>query len=529
MQHFALLIHRLEISNKTNDKIHAIVEYLQTAPDEDKLWLIALFTGKRPRRPVKTSLMREWALEITKLPEWLFLESYSNVGDLGETISLVLPKATNRIQQSISQWMQELIHLQHKSDNEKKIYIWNAWNGLNYRERFIFNKLIGGGFRIGVSYKILVNALAKYTGKDPNAIMHSISGKWDAGTTSFSELINGHFVNADNSKPYPFCLAYPIDKAVEELGAPEEWQAEWKWDGIRGQIIKRNGELFIWSRGEELVTDQFPELMTLTSQLPDGVAIDGEILSLKDGIVQNFNQLQKRLNRKNLTKKIMAETPVGFYAYDLAEVQYADIRNENLITRRQHLEKIIQNLTSNYITLSPIIPFATWDELAAIRQRAREVNSEGLMLKQKNSFYHTGRKKGDWWKWKTNPLSIDAVLIYAQKGSGRRSAFYTDYTFAIKDGEKLVTVAKAYSGLTDNEIKEIDRFVKKNSLEKFGPVRTVQPELIFEIGFEGIAASNRHKSGVALRFPRILRWRQDKSIHDIDTIESLKALLTKYG
>lgn len=529
MKHFAALIQALEVSNKTNDKLDAIVAYLSVAPDEDKLWLIALFTGRRPKRPVKTTLMRQWALELSELPEWLFLECYSNVGDLGETISLILPKPQQRIDKSLSQWMQELLQLASKSEEEKKTFVLTAWNGLDYNERFIFNKLIGGGFRIGVSSKLLVNALSKFTGVDSNTIMHSIMGQWRPEEADYTDLIAGKHINADHSKPYPFCLAYPMDKPVEELGNPQEWQAEWKWDGIRGQMIKRGNELFIWSRGEELVTDQFPDLQLIASYLPDGTVIDGEILAYKDGQVLNFNHLQKRLNRKVISKKLQEEVPVGFYAYDLLEVNGTDIRERSLIERRQLLEQIITSVPLQNIKISPVVGFANWIELAALREQARQVNSEGLMLKAKGSIYHTGRKKGDWWKWKINPLSIDAVLIYGQKGSGRRSGFYTDYTFAVKSGERLVTIAKAYSGLTDQEIKEVDRFIKNNSVEKFGPVRTVKPELVFEIGFEGIARSNRHKSGVALRFPRILRWRKDKTVKDINTLEEVQALLAQYG
>ncbi len=529
MKNFAALIQSLEISNKTNDKIDAIVAYLKIAPDNDKLWLIALFTGRRPKRPVKSTLIREWALELSGLPEWLFLECYSNVGDLGETISLILPQPKKRIEKTISQWMQELLELGAATDKEKKAYVLEAWSGLDYNQRFIFNKLIGGGFRIGVSHKLLVNALSRFSGTDESTMMHSIMGKWDPLETSFADLIGGAHVNADSSKPYPFCLAYPIDKPVEELGEPQNWQAEWKWDGIRGQIIKRNSEFFIWSRGEELVTDQFPELQGLAPYLPDGVVIDGEILAVKDGQVLNFNQLQKRLNRKTVSKKLMEETPAGFYAYDILEHEGRDIREKIFAERRQLLEAVIEKISFGYVLLSPVVRFDEWGRLAAIREEARDVNSEGIMLKAKNSVYHSGRKKGDWWKWKINPLSIDAVLIYGQKGSGRRSAFYTDYTFAIRSNDQLVTIAKAYSGLTDKEIKEVDKFIKANSLEKFGPVRTVKPELVFEIGFEGIAESNRHKSGVALRFPRILRWRKDKKADEIDTIDDLKEMLAKYG
>ena len=527
MKHFSELISAIEITNKTNAKIDALVDYLNVAPEKDKLWIITLFTGKRPSRPVKTTLMRQWCLEITGYPEWLFLESYSSVGDLGETIALMLPDPTHHIEKSLSTWMQELIALRPKSDAEKKAYVLNAWSGLQMQERLIFNKLIGGSFRIGVSKKTLVNALSKYSGIDANQLMHSIIGNWDINTISFEDLIQGEHINYDNSKPYPFCLAYSLEKELPELGAPDDWQIEYKWDGIRGQIVKRNDEIFIWSRGEELVTSQFPELVSAMATFTDDFVIDGEILALKDNAVLLFNDLQKRLNRKNISKKMLEEIPVGFYVYDLLEWNGEDLRTKPLKYRRQILETLLTSDTlPNHIVISEMIPFAHWNELDAIRNQARDFNSEGLMLKQKESPYHTGRKKGDWWKWKVDPLTIDAVMIYAQKGSGRRSSKYTDYTFAVKKDDGLVTVAKAYSGLTDVEITEISKFVNKNAIEKFGPVRTVKPELVFEIAFEGIAFSNRHKSGVALRFPRILRWRRDKTVDEIDTIEQVKLLIT---
>lgn len=527
MKYFSELISAIEITNKTNSKIDALVDYFKIAPKKDMLWIIALFTGKRPSRPVKSTLMRQWCLEITGYPEWLFLESYSNVGDLGETIALMLPDPTHRLEKSLSVWMEELIALRSKTDEEKKAYVLNAWSGLGMQERLIFNKLIGGSFRIGVSKKTLVNALSKYSGIDANQLMHSIIGNWDINSISFDDLIQGEHINYDNSKPYPFCLAYALEKEMAELGDPDQWQIEYKWDGIRGQIVKRNGEIFIWSRGEELVTGQFPELVSAMETFDDDFVIDGEILALKDNAVLLFNDLQKRLNRKNVSKKMLEEIPVGFYVYDIMEWNGEDIRTKRLIYRRQILENLLtsKNLPKQ-IVISQIISFTHWHELVNIRNQAREFNSEGLMLKQKDSPYHTGRKKGDWWKWKVDPLTIDAVMIYAQKGSGRRSSKYTDYTFAVKKDEGLVTVAKAYSGLTDVEISEISRFVTKNAIEKFGPVRTVKPVLVFEIAFEGIALSNRHKSGVALRFPRILRWRRDKTVADIDTIEQVKQLIT---
>jgi DNA ligase-1 len=525
MKKFSSLIESLEVSNKTNDKIDAMVRYLTSAPDKDKLWLTALFTGRRPKRPVKSTLMRQWIAEITGLPDWLIAESYSSVGDLGETIALVLPPPTHESDKPLHVWMNELIALTDKTDEEKKKYVLEAWNSLAYLERLIFNKLIGGSFRIGVSGKLLVNAIVKYSGLEPNTVMHGIMGQWSVHDSDFDELISGGNSNPDASKPYPFCLAYPLDKTLAELGEPASWQIEYKWDGIRGQVIRREDEIFIWSRGEELVTAQFPEIADAMADLQGSAVIDGEILAIRDGHVLNFNELQKRLNRKNLPKKMLEEIPVGLYAYDLLELNGEDLREHPLKERRERLESLLASLNSPVIRLSRKIKIDDWDELAIIREEARTINSEGLMLKHADSIYHSGRKRGDWWKWKINPLSIDAVLIYGQKGSGRRSNFYTDYTFAVRNGDELVTIAKAYSGLTDKEITEVDRFIKKNSIEKFGPVRTVKPELVFEIGFEGIGFSNRHKAGIALRFPRILRWRKDKTVADINTVEDLKSMI----
>ncbi len=526
MKHFAQLISALESSNKTTVKLEAIIRYLNSAPERDKLWFVSLFTGKRPKRAVPISLMKEWALEITRLPYWLFTESYASVGDLGETLSLILPPPRYTVEKSLSEWMGEIIGLKDKTDDDKKAFVLHAWDGLDYTERFIFNKLLGGSFRIGVSYKMLVNALAKFSNQESSALMHSIMGKWDVDEITFDELISGTTINPDQSKPYPFCLAYPLEKELKDLGEPRDWVAEYKWDGIRGQIIKRNNEVFLWSRGEELVTEQFPEVVETVSQCQGNFVLDGEILPVKNGDILNFNELQKRLNRKNVSKKMIDEIPISIFVYDLLEWEFEDVRGKTFLERRQLLENFITQNPFHNIQISSIIPFEHWEELPPIRNRAREINSEGLMLKNKHSVYHSGRVKGDWWKWKINPLTMDAVLIYAQKGSGRRSGYYTDYTFAVRDGDKLVTIAKAYSGLTDAEIMEVSRFVTKNSLEKFGPVRTVKPELVFEIAFEGIGYSSRHKSGVAVRFPRIARWRKDKTVAEIDTLENVKKLIT---
>ena len=525
MKRFAQLIQKLELSNKTNDKISALVNYFDQADPRDKIWVVALFTGKKPKRPIKSALLKYWAIEITNTPEWLFTESYHNVGDLSETIALLLPPAEKVSDLQLHQWIESLQELEGKSDEIKKEFILNAWNTLENQERFIFNKLISGNFRIGVSNKMLVNALAKQSSLDSAQVMHSIMGKWDPYQITFNELLNGAHVNTDNSWPYPFCLAYAIEQEPSSLGNINEWQAEWKWDGIRGQIVKRNGELFIWSRGEELVTEQFPELHSLQDILPDGIVLDGEILAVKDQQVLSFNTLQQRLNRKTITKKQLDDAPIGFFVYDILEYETKDFRDQPLSKRREVLEKVLANLSESPILLSPVIKCESWQALTEMRTNSRSINSEGIMLKKLSSLYHSGRKRGDWWKWKVNPYTVDAVMIYAQKGSGRRANFFTDYTFAVRDGENLVTIAKAYSGLTDKEIKEVNGFVTRNAIEKFGPVRTVKPELVFEIAFEGISESKRHKAGLALRFPRILRWRKDKKADEINTLDDLQQLL----
>lgn len=526
MKDFATLINALDSTNKTSLKQEAIIEFLKVASSKDKLWFLALFTGKKPKRNINSSFMKIWAMEVAQIPEWLFVESYSSVGDLGETISLILPPPQKKIDISLSDWMQKIIDLKDKTEEEKKEFVLTAWDSLNNVERFIFNKLLGGSFRIGVSSKALINTLAKFYEMDPSAVAHSIMGHWKPEEVDFESLIKGEYTDTNLSKPYPFCLAYALEKELQDLGATEDWLVEYKWDGIRGQFIKRDGEVFIWSRGEELVTDQFPEIRDELLRWNGNFVIDGEILAFKDHRVLNFNELQKRLNRKNLSKKMLEEIPIVVFTYDLLEFENEDFRDQSMKERRFQLQKLLEMNPSEKIKISEEIVFENWNQLPDIRENAREINSEGLMLKNYNSPYHTGRKKGDWWKWKIDSLTLDAVLIYAQKGSGRRSGYYTDYTFAVKKEGKLVTIAKAYSGLTDKEIQEVSKFISKNVVEKFGPVRTVKPELVFELAFEGIGFSSRHKSGVALRFPRILRWRRDKKVDEIDDIEDIKKLIT---
>jgi DNA ligase-1 len=537
VKQFSALVNILGTSTKTNDKLDALAFYFATANDKDKVWVIALFSGRRPKRAVNSTQLQNWCIELANLPHWLFEESYHTVGDLAETIALLLPEnISSQHANNLHYYLKQFITIEKQDEGIKKKFIQDCWLEMNSEERFVFNKLITGGFRIGVSQQTMVNALAKATNISSSVIAHRISGNWDPITTSFEELLSEQTSSIDYSKPYPFYLAYALDEDFSELGNPDEWQAEWKWDGIRGQIIKRNGELFVWSRGEELMTEKFPEYHVLKNFLPEGTSLDGEIIVLSkslsdeiDFMPMPFAALQTRIGRKNISKKQLTEAPVSFIAYDLLEVNGEDCREKTLSERRMLLEKIVKDVNNPVLKISPVIKFETWEQLASIREKSRDVGSEGIMLKRKNSVYQVGRKRGDWWKWKIDPLVIDAVMIYAMKGHGRRSNLYTDYTFAVKDGDKLTSFAKAYSGLTDEEFAQVDNFVKRNSIEKFGPVRTVKPELVFEIAFEGIAASNRHKSGVALRFPRINRWRKDKKADEINTLDDLKKMLEIYG
>jgi len=529
MKQFTQLFQQLDRTNKTNEKVALLKNYFLLAPEEDKIWALALFTGRRPPRPIKAAQLQSWAMELAGIPLWLYRESYNAVGDMAETISLLLPVSSSSSNKSLSEWFYALAGITKADEATKKDFILAAWHQLSPFETFVFNKLMMGSFRIGVSQTLVIRSIGEATNQEAALITHRVMGQWDPFTISFNELIHSENASDQVSKPYPFYLAYAIEGTVEELGKEEEWFTEWKWDGIRAQIIFRQNQLYIWSRGEELVTDKFPELQEFTHQLPDGTVLDGEIVCFRNGKPMPFNVLQTRIGRKNVTKKILQEAPVVFIAYDILEYNYKDVRTEPQAKRRMLLTEIFsqaQNLPVFY--LSELIEFNSWDDLRQLHALSREHVAEGFMIKRKEAAYQTGRKKGDWWKWKVDPLSIDAVLIYAQKGHGRRAEFYSDYTFAVWDNDKLVPFAKAYSGLTDAEIKEVDRFVKQNTLEKFGPVRTVKPTLVFEIGFEGIAVSPRHKSGIAVRFPRMLHWRKDKPVEEADSLENLKKILDSY-
>jgi DNA ligase-1 len=533
LKEFAQLIASIDQSNKTNDKVNALKQYFKYANDQDKIWTLALFTHRKPKRTVKTSLLKEWIIEWTAIPEWLFQESYQVVGDLAETIALLLTSDKSEkkeIDKPLSYYIETLITLTDKEIEVKKHQLHLIYQELDQQERFVFTKIMTGGWRVGVSQNLMTKALSEVFEIDKSIIAHRLMGNWSPQNFTFQELILEESKNDLASRPYPFYLAHPVEtENIQNDFNPDEWQAEWKWDGIRGQIIKRNDQVFIWSRGEELVTEKFPELAEMAQKLPNGTVLDGEITAFENGEPLSFAVLQTRIGRKNITKNLLKKAPVVFICYDLIEDQGNDCRGKPLGNRIQQLKKLIGKVDDHRLLPSEIIDFSNWEELIEIRKKSRSLKTEGLMLKKKKSIYETGRKRGSWWKWKIAPLTIDGVMIYAQKGHGRRADLYSDYTFAVWHEDELIPFAKAYSGLTDGEMKKVDAFVKKNTKEKFGPVRTVKPELVFEIAFEGIQESYRHKSGIALRFPRIKRWRMDKPIAEANKLSDLQELLKKYG
>jgi DNA ligase-1 len=616
MHDFAALYAALDETNKTNEKVEALIRYFGAADPADAAWALYFLIGRRPRQAVPMPKLRAWAVEAAGIPDWLFGESYDAVGDFAETVALLLeglggrrsegtgaggregretwgpgggererpaggetdarPPASSRQPPaaSLAAWVEDvLLPLRSLPEEQQRRVILDSWAALDGRERFVWNKLLTGAFRVGVSQRLVVRALAAVSGVADAAIAHRLMGEWAPGAAFYSALLAKETGDTDISRPYPFFLAHPIESRLraaesaagtaglgpeqeavspaisaaalqQALGDVREWQAEWKWDGIRAQLIRRAGRTFIWSRGEELVTERFPEIAAAGELLPDGTVLDGEILPWSGGVLP-FAQLQRRIGRKTLGKRILAEVPVVFLAYDLLERGGVDVRTSPLSERRAALEGLLEGMGRQSageietpedresggaqgalsLLLSPLVPAPTWDALAAAWAGARARNVEGLMLKRRSSPYRVGRQRGDWWKWKVDPFTVDAVLMYAERGSGKRASLYTDYTFGLWDGDRLVPFAKAYSGLTDAEIRQVDAFVRRHTVEKFGPVRTVTPALVFELAFEGIQRSTRHKSGVAVRFPRILRWRTDKPIGEADTLEAVRALL----
>jgi DNA ligase-1 len=565
VRRFAALFAELDARTSTRAKVEALVGYFRAADPRDAAWAVYFLAGGKPRAVVNSAALREFALAATGLPAWLFEESYQAVGDLAETIALLLPPPARRGDGSLADWIeQRLLPLRGRAPADVLAALTGYVDELDTAGRFLLFKLIGGGFRVGVSRLLVTRALAEHAGIDAKLIAQRMIGYTDDLVAPSAERFRALLAPADGGRrddghPYPFFLAHALALAPGEfdaaLGPPADWLVEWKYDGIRAQLVKRGGAVFLWSRGEELITERFPEIARRAHALPDGTVLDGEVLVWRDGAPQPFALLQKRITRKSVTARVLAEAPAAFVAYDLLEAAGVDLRERPQRERRARLEELAARCG---LEVSPAVEAATWDEIAALRARSRERGVEGLMLKHLGSTYRVGRTKdterANWWKWKLDPYAVDAVLVYAQRGHGRRASLYTDYTFAVWDrmpadagearrvidaiaaGEApaalqarglpvLVPFAKAYSGLTDQEIAQVDAQIRRTTVEKFGPVRTVVPSLVFELGFEGIQRSGRHKSGIAVRFPRMLRWRHDKPVAEADTLASLQALL----
>lgn len=549
MKAFAELYLRLDATTSSNAKLQALQDYFSQAPAQDAAWAVYFLAGGRPRQLVPNRLLREVATQMAGLPDWLFEESYQAVGDLAETFSLLLPEAEHSSDAGLAQWVEEhLLPLRGQPPEVLAQHLPQLWAQLDRNSLLVCLKLITGSFRVGVSKLLVTRALAQLAGLDAKQVAQRMVGYTDLshrpGADSYHALIAP--TSADEharrgGQPYPFFLAHALQQPVAQfdalLGPVSDWQAEWKWDGIRAQLVKRDGLLWIWSRGEELVTERFPELQALAALLLDGVVLDGEIVVWKAAAsvaVQPFALLQQRIGRKSLGKKLLADAPVVLLAYDLLEWHGEDWRNRPQYQRRQQLQTLVEHCQSPVLQLSPVLEASDWADLARQRETSRERGVEGLMLKAREALYGVGRTKdmGVWWKWKIDPFSVDAVLIYAQRGHGRRASLYSDYTFAVWDAppgaaeRTLVPFAKAYSGLTDAEMRRVDAIIRKTTVETFGPVRSVTPSMVFELAFEGIALSRRHKSGIAVRFPRMLRWREDKPVAEADDLATLQALLS---
>ena len=527
MKRFTRLFTEIDRTNRTNEKVEALVSYFNEAPAKDAAWALYFLTEKRLKRPVTGRQLLQWASEASGYPQWLLEECYDRVGDFAETVALLIEAEGSGSELPLHQMVGEkILPLGDLEEGTRRQQIIETWAMLESQERLLFMKMITGGFRMGVAKTLVIRALAESTGIDKAILAHRLLGSWQPDAESFVRITSSDTADDLDALPYPFYLAYPWEADSTEKLDVLDYRIEWKWDGIRCQLLKRKGEVSLWSRGEEMITHQFPELVQAAQVLPDGLVLDGEIVAWSDGKVRPFGDLQSRLGRKKVGAAMMRAIPVAFLAYDLLEVAGEDQRQQPLKTRAAQLEQLMETQSeASRILGAPALDCDSWQAVADWREQAPDHGTEGVMIKRLDSTYGVGRKKGDWFKWKVDPFTIDAVMVYAQQGHGRRASLYTDYTFAVWDGEELVPVAKAYSGLTDKEINRVDHFIKRNTTGRKGPVRMVKPALVFELAFDGIRASKRHRSGVAFRFPRIARMRPDKPIEEADSLETVKALL----
>ncbi len=551
MEAFTTLFQSLDTTTSTSAKVAALEGYFRAAAPVDAAWALHFLSGNRIKRLIKTSLLRKWGSEASGFPIWMVEDCYETVGDLAETLALLVPpRSAAAIEpMPLAQWIEtRLLPLARMDEPRQREVLLSTWAQLDFRQRLVWNKLITGSFRVGVSRTLLVRALAAIAGVPTPIMEHRLMGDWQPTAEHYTRLLSGEGDGPQPARPYPFYLASPLEVSLAELGDARDWQCEWKWDGIRAQLIRRAGDCVIWSRGEEIITPGFPEVAEAAMSLPEGVVLDGELLAWSGSAPLPFSQLQRRINRRDVTARLLAEVSVVFMAYDILEHEQTDLRPLPLDERREKLERVItasalapvrkskgpaqgelfssEDLGRPWpLRISQRFLQEDWDTITARQQEARATGTEGIMIKQRSSPYGTGRQRGGWWKWKVAPFICDAVLVAAQPGHGRRATLFTDYTFALWHAGELVPVAKAYSGLTDEEIHKVDAFVRANTTGRFGPVRSVKPELVFELAFEGVQESTRHRSGLALRFPRIANWRHDKKPADADQAETLRAMM----
>lgn len=523
MRRFAALYEALDRTTSTNAKVDALAEYFTKAPPGDAAWALYFLTGRRLKRLLPSRVLWELVRDLSRLPEWLLEHCYAAVGDFAEVTALLLEaRRSEAPDMSLEAWVVDrILPLRKAASEEQRAALEAAWASLRARERLVFNKLVTGEFRVGAAATLVIRALARVAGVESSVMAHRVMGDWEPTAATFTRFLSGE--GATSLQPYPFYLAAPLEDPAESLGDASEWFAEWKWDGIRAQALRRRGETHLWSRGEELVTPRFPEIVRALAALPEGTVLDGEILAWRDRALP-FSVLQRRIGRLDVTPRMQRDAPVVFVAYDVLEEEGVDQRERPLAERRRRLEALLPG-TSGALRISERVPGATWAEWAAARDASRAHGVEGLILKRLSSPYGAGRRRGDWWKWKIEPFTVDAVMTQAHPGHGKRASLFTDYTFSVWDGDALVPVARAYSGLTDDEIRELDRWIRAHTLERHGPTRSVEPTQVFELGFEAIARSTRHRSGIAVRFPRILRWRTDKPAREADRIETLRGML----
>lgn len=558
MRAFSQIFAVLDRTTRTSEKVAALEQYFRATPAADAAWALWFLSGQRLKRAVKSTHLRQWVAELADLPLWLVEECYEAVGDLGETLALLVPPNPKSAPLPLSQLVhQRLIPLAGASQPKQRSLLRQTWSELDTTQCFLWHKLITGNFRVGVSRTLLVRALANVAAVEPPVMAHRLLGGWHPTAEDFARLLSGQTTGDDVARPYPFYLASPLEGEARALGETRDWQCEWKWDGVRAQLLRRAGQVLLWSRGEEIITSAFPEIAEAARGLPDGTVLDGELLAWQGQRPLPFARLQRRLHRREAGRALQSAVPIVFMAFDLLERGGVDWRQHPLHERRQELERVVARAAEVLSTcpieargpvltqgelfelseptppplvalrVSGLLVTTSWEEVALLQRQARAAGAEGVMLKQRGSTYGVGRQRGAWWKWKVAPFTCDAVLVAAQPGHGRRATLFTDYTFAVWQGQELVPVAKAYSGLTDAEIDEVDAFVRGHTTARFGPVRSVSPELVFELAFEGIAPSSRHQAGLALRFPRIARWRHDKQPAEADTVEALRKLVRR--